>query len=58
MELNIEIETYEKNGKKMVFLAHNGSSGCSYPYNSKQQLMEICADYAKQALEYEIEMDD
>lgn len=38
----IEIELYDGN---RVFIAHDGSSGCDYSYNSKEELASIVSDY-------------
>lgn len=41
MFVRLEIETYEEDGKKYVYLSDNGSSGCKYGYNNKDELKNI-----------------
>jgi len=40
-----EFEIYSKNNKKMVYLSNDGSSGCRYPFKTKEDLKQIVSDY-------------
>ncbi len=54
MYIDLEIQCYKKSdGQKMVFLSHNGSSGCKYPYEDKRELKAIVSNYIKDAIDYE-----
>ena len=37
---------------KTVYLAHDGSSGCKYEFNSKDELKQIVADYVADIIDY------
>ncbi len=50
MMIYLEIELYKENGQNYVYLAHNGSSGCKYPFNSLQQVNSICANYIEDVI--------
>jgi len=52
MYLNVEVETFEENGKKFVYLANDGSSGCKYKYKTKDKLKQIVADYIADLVGY------
>lgn len=52
---NIEIEVIEEDGEKVVYLAHDGSSGCRYPFKTKDELKQIIADYVADVVDYEYE---
>lgn len=45
---NVVIEVSDK----MVYLAHDGSSGCKYEFNSKDELKQIVADYVADIIDY------
>lgn len=45
--MNIEIEIYKKNGKKYVFISHDGSSGCKYKFENENDLTQKISDYIK-----------
>jgi hypothetical protein len=45
MYYNVEIEIYNENGRKMVFLSNDGSSGCKYPFETREELEEIIHYY-------------
>jgi hypothetical protein len=51
MEFNIEIELFEENGKKKVFLSNDGSSGCKFTYKTREELHEIISDYVDDVLD-------
>lgn len=54
MHIDLEIECYKNpDGQKMVFLSHNGSSGCKYPYEDNRELKAIVSNYIKDAIDYE-----
>lgn len=55
MFFNVEIETGKKNGKKIVYLANDGSSGCKYEYETQEQLLDIIKNYIDDMIYYEIE---
>lgn len=40
-----EFEIYNENNKKMVYLSNDGSSGCKYSFNNKEELKQIVANY-------------
>jgi len=44
-QANIEIELYEENGKRYVYLSNDGSSGCKYEIVDNKSLQEIVANY-------------
>ena len=48
---NIEIEVKGHT----VYLAHDGSSGCEYDFNSKDELKQIIADYVADVIDYDYE---
>ncbi len=48
----IEIELYTENGKHYVYLANDGSSGCKYEYNTREELRKYVGDYVEDVLEY------
>lgn len=56
MYIELEIDCY-KNSKnqKMVFLSHNGSSGCKYPYNNLEELKQIVNNYIEDVIDCEYE---
>lgn len=45
---NVVIEVSDK----MVYLAHDGSSGCKYEFKSKDELKQIVADYVADIIDY------
>lgn len=45
---NVVIEVSDK----MVYLAHDGSSGCKYEFNNKDELKQIVADYVADIIDY------
>ena len=50
MFMHLEIETYQKNGKKYVFIAADGASGCEYEYKDDIDFAEIVGEYASDIL--------
>lgn len=52
---NMEVEVIEENGKKYVYLANDGSSGCEYEFKTKAELRKLVADYAADMIESEYE---
>lgn len=48
---NVVIEVSDKT----VYLAHDGSSGCKYEFNSKDELKQIVADYVADIIDYNYE---
>lgn len=42
---NIEIELYSENGQDYVYLSNDGSSGCKYKYDSKEELKKHINNY-------------
>lgn len=55
MNIQFEIEVYEEDGRKFVYLSHNGSSGCRYEFHGAEDLKQIVGNYA--ALAYLDEKD-
>lgn len=54
----ISIELYEEWGQKWVYIADEGSSGCKYVYNDKEELKEIINDYVNDLIDNEVEDDE
>lgn len=55
--MNIEIEIYVEDGKTYVYLSHDGSSGCKYKAKDKDDIKKIIADYAADAVDYDLDLD-
>lgn len=50
---NVEIELYQDDfGRNIVYLSDNGSSGCKYPYENKEQLKEIIHNYIDDMIDH------
>ena len=58
MYLNIEVEVYDEDGTQMVYLSHNGSSGCKYPFTTREELTNIIKEYVDDAVYYEYEYEE
>ena len=48
---NVEIDVRDDT----VYLANDGSSGCKYKFNSKDELKQIVADYIADLIDYDYE---
>ena len=58
MYFNVEIELIKKNGKKVLFIANDGSSGCEYEFKTKKELAKLVKEYVEDLVEYEVDFDE
>lgn len=58
MYINLEIEVIEKDGEKILYLSHNGSSGCKYTIQSAEDIMDYVGDYIIDCISSEYDEDD
>lgn len=54
---NVEVEVIRKNGKLWVYLANDGSSGCKYQFQTKEELKQLINDYVADVVEYDFDPD-
>jgi DNA-binding transcriptional regulator YhcF (GntR family) len=48
----------KKNGKKVLFIANDGSSGCEYEFKTKKELAKLVKEYVEDLVEYEVDLDE
>lgn len=58
MYFNIEIELLKKNGKNVLFIANDGSSGCEYTFKTKKELAKLVKLYVEDLISYEVNLDE
>ena len=58
MYFNVEIELVKKNGKNVLFIANDGSSGCEYKFKTKEELANLIKGYVEDLVEYEVDLDE
>lgn len=58
MFFNVEIEIIKKNGKNVLFIANDGSSGCKYEFETKEQLKKLIKGYVDDLVEYEVNLNE
>lgn len=58
MYFNVEIELIKKNGKNVLFIANDGSSGCEYEFKTKEELAKLINGYVEDLVEYEVDLDE
>ena len=58
MYFNVEIELIKKNGKNVLFMANDGSSGCEYTFKTKKELAKLIKLYVEDLVEYEVDLDE
>ena len=58
MYINLEIEVIKKDGEKILYLSHNGSSGCKYTIQSAEDIMDYVGDYIIDCISSEYDEDD
>ena len=51
MFTDVEIEILDN----MIYIANDGSSGCKYKFNSKEELKEIINNYMSDLVDYLLE---
>lgn len=58
MFYNIEIEILKRGDKFVLFIANDGSSGCEYEFETKEELAKLIKGYAEDLVEYEVDLDE
>ena len=58
MYYNVEIALFKKNGKNVLFIANDGSSGCEYTFETKEDLKKLIKEYVEDIVEFEVDLDE